>query len=82
MEVLINMASNVINLNTKLIARKDNRALTQKQELMIDLENIRIEKMRLLRQFFFHRNATKRSLDEFYKLKEHLKIKQHELDKI
>jgi hypothetical protein len=73
------MPSNVINLNAKLAAREDHRALTPKQEISIKLRNHFIEQLRLKRAAEFHRLSYKQRVRDLVKLTELIEIQEERL---
>jgi hypothetical protein len=73
------MPSNVINLSAELAAREDNRALTRKQEITIELRNHYTEKARLRRAIEFHRFAFKHRVKEYIKVTERIELQEENL---
>ena len=73
------MPSNVIILSAELEAREDERALTPKQELMIELRNDYNEKARLRRAIEFHKVAYKHRVKEYKELAERIELQEEKL---
>jgi hypothetical protein len=73
------MPSNVINLNVELEAREDNRALTPKQEMTIELRNDYNKKAGLRRAIEFHRVAFKHRVKEYVEIAERIELQEEKL---
>ena len=73
------MPSNVIILSAELEAREDERALTPKQELMIELRNDYNEKARLRRAIEFHKVAYKHRVKDYVEIAERIELKEEKL---
>ena len=73
------MPSNVINLSDELAAREDERALTPKQKLIIELRNDYHEKLRLRRAVEFHKVAYKHRVSEYIKVAERIGLQEEKL---
>ena len=73
------MPSNVIILSAELEAREDERALTPKQELTIELRNDYNEKARLRRAVEFHKVAYKHRVKDYIKIAERIELQEEKL---
>ena len=73
------MPSNVINLSAELAAREDNRALTPKQEITIELRNYYNKKARLRRAVEFHRIAHKHRVKDYIKIAKRIELQEEKL---
>ena len=73
------MPSNVIILSAELEAREDERALTPKQELTIELRNDYNEKARLRRAIEFHKVAYKHRVKDYIKIAERIELQEEKL---
>ena len=73
------MPSNIINLNTELIAREDYRALTPRQILTIELRNHYIQEARLRRSVAAYKVAYKQRLIEYVEVAERIERKEERL---
>jgi hypothetical protein len=73
------MPSNVIILSAELEAREDERALTPKQELTIELRNDYNEKARLRRAIEFHKVAHKHRVKDYIKIAERIELHEEKL---
>ena len=73
------MPSNVINLSAELAAREDNRALTPKQEITIELRNDYNKKARLRRAVEFHRIAHKHRVKDYLKIAKRIELQEEKL---
>ena len=73
------MPSNIINLNTELIAREDYRALTPRQILTIELRNHYIQEARLRRSVASHKLAYKQRLMEYVQIAERIERNEEKL---
>jgi hypothetical protein len=73
------MPSNVINLSAELAAREDNRALTPKQEITIELRNYYNKKARLRRAVEFHRIAHKHRVKDYLKIAKRIELQEEKL---
>ena len=58
------MASNIIDLSHKLMTRNDDRALTVKQRVSVELVNYKNEGRRLIRAIQFHKSSHNKHLQE------------------
>ena len=58
------MASNIIDLSHKLMTRNDDRALTVKQRVSVELVNHKNEGRRLIRAIQFHKSSHNKRLQE------------------
>ena len=76
------MQSNIINLNLELEAREDNRALTPKQELTIELRNDYNKKAGLRRAIEFHKVAYKHRVKEYKEIAERIERQEERLLKV
>ena len=73
------MPSNIINLNLELEAREDTRALTPKQEMIIELRNDYNKKAGLRRAIEFHKIAYKHRVKEYKKIAERIELHEEKL---
>ena len=73
------MPSNIINLNLELEAREGFRALTPKQELIIELRNHYTEKASLRRAVEFHKVAYKHRVKDFIEIAERIERQEEKL---
>jgi hypothetical protein len=73
------MPSNVVNLNAVLANREDIRALTLKQEIIVELRNHDIEKQRLKKAIDFHRRSFQLRVKELAELDRLIKIREQSL---
>ena len=73
------MQSNIINLNVELEAREDNRALTPKQEMTIELRNDYNKKARVRRAIEFHKVAYKHRVKEYKEIAERIELHEEKL---
>jgi hypothetical protein len=73
------MPSNVIILSAELEAREDERALTPKQELTIELRNDYNEKARLRRAIEFHKVAHKHRVKDYIKISKRIELQEEKL---
>lgn len=73
------MPSNIINLNVELAARGDERALTPKQEITVELRNHYLERTRLRRAAGFHRLAHKQRVKQFIEISELIETQEEKL---
>jgi hypothetical protein len=73
------MPSNVVNLNAVLANREDTRALTLKQEIIVELRNHDIEKQRLKKAIDFHRRSFQLRVKELEELDRLIKIREQSL---
>jgi hypothetical protein len=73
------MQSNIINLNLELEAREDNRALTPKQELTIELRNDYNKKAGLRRAIEFHKVAYKHRVKQYKEIAERIELQEEKL---
>jgi hypothetical protein len=73
------MPSNVINLSAELEAREDERALTPKQEITVELRNHYNEQTRLMKALRFHKVAHKARMREYIKLTERIELQEKRL---
>ena len=73
------MPSNVINLSAELEAREDERALTPKQELTIELRNDYNKKARLRRAVEFHKVAYKHRVKDYAEIAKRIELQEEKL---
>ena len=73
------MPSNVINLSAELEAREDERVLTPKQEITVELRNHYNEQKRLMRALRFHKVAHKARMREYIELTERIELQEEAL---
>jgi len=73
------MPSNVINLSAELEAREDERALTPKQELTIELRNDYNKKARLRRAIEFHKVAHKHRVKDYVEVAKRIELQEEKL---
>jgi hypothetical protein len=73
------MPSNVIHLNVELEAREDSRALTQKQEMTIQLRNDYNKKARLRRAIEFHKVAHKHRVKDYVEIAKRIELQEEKL---
>ena len=73
------MHSNIINLNTELESRKDNRALTPRQELTIQLRHDYNQKISLMRAIESHKLAYKHRVKEYVEVAERIELQEERL---
>jgi len=73
------MSSNVISLSIELEAREDNRALTPKQEMTIELRNDYNKKAGLRRAIEFHKVAYKHRVKEYVEIAERIERQEEKL---
>lgn len=73
------MPSNIINLNIELASRQDDRTLTPKQEITVELRNHYTEKARLRRAVEFHKVAYKHRVKEYIEVTERIERQEEKL---
>ena len=73
------MPSNIINLNTELAAREDERVLTPKQVLTVELRNHYSQQIKLRRALRFHQVAYKKRVREYIEISECIELQEDKL---
>ena len=73
------MESNVIDLHTELILRDDDRALTARQTITIELRSHYYEQERLRRAIEYGRLSQSRRIQQFANISELIEVKEEKL---
>lgn len=73
------MRSNVINLSFESAIREDERALTPKQEITVELRNLYKERARSMRALRLHKYAYKKRMREYIEITEHIELQEEKL---